>query len=375
MTIAAIAPVAAQQPVTLKLSHFLGPTSFFEVDFAQPWARELEAKTGGKVKVEIYDGTSPFGEVTKQATQVKDGAIDIALGLRGAEGDPFPRSAINELSFLVHDAQDGSRVLWKLNKDGVLGDEYQDFKVLALFVRNPGLIHTAAKRITTPADVKGVRLRAPNKTVAVALESIGGVPAILQVNDVMPAVKDGKVDGVVTNWGNPLPGSNDAMKFHTDIAFYTSAFFVVMNRQKSESLPPDIRAAIDDLSNEALVDRFGQLWTKWDKPVRDGASEPGQTIIVPDAATLTQCARRCARRPSTPSMHSPLQASPTHARPMTHWLPRRRASTLPAPAGIAALVYLAAANLKSELSAPTDVTPPARLPIVRRRFRADATGT
>jgi TRAP-type C4-dicarboxylate transport system substrate-binding protein len=38
------------QTITLKLSHFLGPTSFFEVDFAQPWARELEAKTGGKVK-------------------------------------------------------------------------------------------------------------------------------------------------------------------------------------------------------------------------------------------------------------------------------------------------------------------------------------
>jgi TRAP-type C4-dicarboxylate transport system substrate-binding protein len=288
MTIAAIAPVAAQQPVTLKLSHFLGPTSFFEVDFAQPWARELEAKTGGRVKVEIYNGTSPFGDVTKQATQVKDGTIDIALGLRGAEGDRFPRSAIIELPFLVHDAQGGSRALWKLYKDGVLGGEYQDYKVLALFVHNPGLIHTTAKRVTNPADLKGVRLRAPNKTVAVALESIGAVPAILQVNDVMPAVKEGKIDGIVTNWGNPLPGFNDAMKFHTDIAFYTSAFFVVMNRQKFAELPSDIRAAIDELSNQALVDRFGLLWNKWDKPVRDGASAPGHEIITPDAQAMAQ---------------------------------------------------------------------------------------
>jgi TRAP-type C4-dicarboxylate transport system substrate-binding protein len=283
-----IASSSAQPPVTLKLSHFLGPTSFFEVDFAQPWARELEAKTGGKVKVEIYNGTSPFGEVTKQATQVRDGTIDIALGLRGAEGDRFPRSSIIELPFVVHDAQSGSRALWKLNKDGVLGGEYQNYKVLALFVHNPGLIHTAAKRITSPADLRGVRLRAPSKTVAVALESIGAVPAILQVNDVMPAVKEGKIDGIVTNWGNPLPGFNDYMKFHTDIAFYTSAFFVVMNKQKFASLPADIRAAIDELSNEALVERFGQLWNKWDKPVRDGASGPGHEIIVPDAASFAQ---------------------------------------------------------------------------------------
>ena len=288
---------ATPQTITLKLSHFLGPAAFFEVDFAQPWARELEAKTGGKVKVEIYNASSPFGEVTKQATQVRDGTIDIALGLRGAEGDRFPRSSIIELPFVVNDAQNGSRALWKLYKDGVLGSEYQDYKVLALFVHNPGLIHTAAKRIIGPEDLKGVRLRAPNRTVAVALESIGAVPGILQVNDVMPAVRDGKIDGVVTNWGNPLPGFNNAMKFHTDIAFYTSVFFVVMNKEKFASLPVDIRAAIDELSHEALVDRFGQLWNKWDKPVRDGATGPGQEIIVPDAAVLA--AWRVALRPAT----------------------------------------------------------------------------
>ena len=283
-----IAPAAAQQPITLKLSHFLGPTSFFELDFAQPWAKELEAKTGGKVKVEVYNGTSPFGDVTKQASQAKDGTIDIALGLRGAEGDRFPRSSIIELPFLVHDAVNGSRALWRLCQDGTLGSEYQDYKVLALFVHNPGLIHTVTKRIVAPADLKDVRLRAPSKTVAVALEAIGAVPAILQVNDVMPAVKAGKIDGIVTNWGNPLPGFNDAMKFHTDIAFYTSAFFVVMNKARFDGLPAEVRAAIDELSNEALVTRFGLLWNKWDKPVREGAAAPGHEIIIPDAAAMAQ---------------------------------------------------------------------------------------
>ncbi len=286
--LALIVPAAAQQPITLKLSHFLGPTSFFEVDFAQPWAKELEARTNGRVKVEVYNASSPYGEVTKQAAQVKDGTIDIALGLRGAEGDRFPRSSVIELPFLVHDAASGSRALWALYQSGAFGPEYQDYKLLALCVHNPGLIHTASKRVVVPADMQGLRLRAPNKAVAAALQAVGAVPAILQVNDVMPAVKDGRIDGIVTNWGNPLQGFNDYMKLHTDVAFYTSVFFVVMNKQKFESLPPDIRAAIDAISNEALVDRFGQLWNKWDQPVRDGAKGPGQEIIVPDAAAMAQ---------------------------------------------------------------------------------------
>jgi TRAP-type C4-dicarboxylate transport system substrate-binding protein len=285
------------RPITLTFSHFLGPDSFFERDVAQPWTRELAAMTGGRAKVTIHNAASRFGDVTQQATQVANGTIDIALGLCGAEGGRFPRSSIIELPFLVRDAQTGSRSLWQLHKDGVLGGEYQDFRLLALFVHNPGLIHTAAKRIVAPADLNGVRLRAPNATVAAALASLGAVPVILQVNDVMPAVREGRIDGIVTNWGNPLPGFNDAMTCHTDIAFYTSAFFVVMNRRTFAGLPVDIRAAIDTLADEALADRLGRLWNTWDRKLREGAEAAGHTIIVPDAETMAQW--RAALHPAT----------------------------------------------------------------------------
>ena len=65
---------------------------------------------------------------------------------------------------------------------------------------------------------------------------------LLQVNDVMPAVQEGKIDGIVTNWGNPLQGFNDHMKNHTDTQFYTSAFFIVMNRGRYDGLPAEVRA-------------------------------------------------------------------------------------------------------------------------------------
>ena len=277
---------AAAQEITLKFSHFLGPTSFFQVDLVEPWARELEAKTQGRVNVEVYNGASPLGKVTDQAAQVKAGTVDIALGLRGAEGDRFPGSSLVELPFVVKDAPGGSQALWELFKDGTIADEYKDYKVLALSVHDPGLIHTASKRVLNPADVRGVRLRSPNKTVSAALEQLAAVPVVLQVNDVMPAVKDAKIDGIVTNWANPLPGFNDVMKFHTDLQFYASAFFIVMNKAKYDGLPADVRAAIDSMSGDVLVARFGNLWNKWAQPVRAGANAPGHEVIVPDAATM-----------------------------------------------------------------------------------------
>jgi len=62
LLVAGAGTVSAQE-VTLKFSHFLGPKSFFQVDVVEPWAKELEARTGGKVKVESFDGTSPLGGV------------------------------------------------------------------------------------------------------------------------------------------------------------------------------------------------------------------------------------------------------------------------------------------------------------------------
>jgi TRAP-type C4-dicarboxylate transport system substrate-binding protein len=277
---------AAAEPVTLKFSHFLGPQSFFQVDVVEPWAKELEAATSGGVKVEIHDGTSPLGKVTEQANNVKSGAVDIALGLRGAEGDRFPGSSVIELPFVVPNALRGSQALWGLYQDGTLAAEYADYKVLALFVHNPGLIHTKDKRVVDLSDLRGLRLRSPNKTVAAALIQAGATPVVLQVNDVMPAVKENKIDGVVTNWGNPLQGFNDYLKFHTDTQFYTSAFFIVMNKARYDGLAPQIRAAIDGLSGERWVVKFGPLWNKWDKAVREGANAPGHEVIVPDAATM-----------------------------------------------------------------------------------------
>ncbi len=288
---------AAAEPVTLRFSHFLGPTSFFQTDVVEPWAKQLEAKTNGQVKVEVFNAASPFGKPTEQANQVKAGTIDIALGLRGAEGDKFPGSSIIELPFLVPNALAGSRALWGLYADGTLADEYKDYKVLALFVHNPGLTHTSNKRVVNVSDLKGLRLRVPNKTAAAALDYVGAVPVVLQVNEVMDAVKGGKIDGIVTNWGNPLQGFNDFMKSHTDTQFYTAAFFIVMNRQKYQNLPAEVRRAIDELSGEAWSAKFGPLWDKWDQPVRQGASGPGHEIIVPDATTMA--AWRDGLRPVT----------------------------------------------------------------------------
>ncbi len=290
---AAAALVAAQaataqddQTITLSFAHFLGPDSFFQDDVAEPFAAALEEATGGKVEVVTYASDSAFGGVRDQATNVAEGRVDIALGLRGAEGDRFPGTSVIELPFLVPDATSGSLALWDLYESGALDAEYDGFKVLALFVHDPGLVHTTGRVVEMPEDMEGLRLRSPNATVSAALEHLGAVPAVLQVDEVMAAVADDRIEGIVTNWGNPLQGFTDAMKAHTDLRFYTSAFFIVMNEERFDALPQDVQDAIDDISGRVLTEQLGDLWATWAAPVRAGADGPDHTIVTPDTAQM-----------------------------------------------------------------------------------------
>ena len=128
----------------------------------------------------------------------------------------------------------------------------------------------------------------PEEVFESKLEHVGAVPVVLQVNEVMEAVKSGKIEGIVTNWGNPLQGFNEHMKFHTDTQFSTSAFFILMHRARYDGLPGDVKSALDAVCCEAWVATFGPLWDKWDDPVREGAKGPGHEVVVPDAATMAK---------------------------------------------------------------------------------------
>ena len=277
---------AQEDPIVLRFSHFLGPDSFFQEDVVGPWARELEARTDGRVEVETFAADTPYGRPTAQATQVAEGEMDIALGLRGAEGERFPGTSVVELPFLISDAKSGSLALWDLYADGPLAEEYEDFHVLALFVHDPGLVHTTERRVERPEDMAGLRLRSPNATVSAALEHLGAEPVVLQVDEVMDAVRDGRVEGIVTNWGNPLQGFNDHMKRHADLRFYTSAFFIVMNEDRYAGLPEEVRTAIDEMSGVVLVERLGDLWAEWAMPVHAGAEGSDHDVVQPDREAM-----------------------------------------------------------------------------------------
>lgn len=277
------------QAEELKVSHYLPPSHGFQQDFLEPWLEEIEAASGGELSFRLYDGTSSFGKVDRQADQVRVGVVDIALGLRGLPRGRFPHSSVMELPFMVKDAGAGSRALWQLYEEGRLGDDYQGYKVLALFVHDGGLFHTRETPIRSLDDLKGLRIRTPSEAISDMLSFVGASPVGLPPAAIYENLEKGVIDGLVATWDLVYTvRGNEVVRHHTDADAYTSAFYVLMSQRRFDSLSPDAQAAIDGLSGEALVRRFDAWWEKWEAVGREDARQRGQEVITIDDATRAE---------------------------------------------------------------------------------------
>jgi TRAP-type transport system periplasmic protein len=267
------------QEIELKLSHFVPATHGMHTDFLEPWARELEARTGGKVEVTIFPGGTQLGNVARQYDQVRAGVVDIAHGLTGIPRGRFPRTSLVDLPFLFDDADQATRALWAVFPD-YLAEEYPGVKVLALHAHNPGLIHTRDKPVRTMEDLQGLRIRTPSPAISMMLEHLGAIPQGLPPGEVYEALQKGVIDGTVFPW-DPVASFNlvEVLNYHLDVRTYTVSFFFVMNQAKYDSLPEDVRSAVDEISGDNLIPKFGPWWAAWDKPGLEAAQAAGQEIV------------------------------------------------------------------------------------------------
>ncbi|MGC2855472.1 TRAP transporter substrate-binding protein [Novispirillum sp. DQ9] len=278
---AAPGAATAQETTTLKISHFLPPHHGIHRDFIEPWARELEKRTDGKVKVEVHPVNTAFGNVARQMDQVRAGVVDIAHGLAGIPRGRLPRSSVMDLPFLTTSADAASRTMWDLYKEGLIADDYQGVKPLALHCHNPGQFATTSRPVEKPEDLRGLRLRTPSPAISEMVSFLGGTPVGMPPTEVYENLQKGVIDGTVFPWD--AVGAfrlNEVVKHHADAKAYTTCFFFAMNPQSYDKLPADVKTVLDEMSGDALVGRFGEWWNQWDKAGRDDAVARGNTIIT-----------------------------------------------------------------------------------------------
>jgi TRAP-type C4-dicarboxylate transport system substrate-binding protein len=95
---------------------------------------------------------------------------------------------------------------------------------------------------------------------------LGFTPVTVGLGDVYTAADKGVIDGAVLPT-DLLEGRKLAEVFHygTKVSLGYNTFYLAMNKKKYESLPADIRKAIDDVGGDHIVDLYAKIWLKLDE--------------------------------------------------------------------------------------------------------------
>jgi TRAP-type C4-dicarboxylate transport system substrate-binding protein len=134
-------------------------------------------------------------------------------------------------------------------------------------------------------DLKGLKLRSPNRLAVEALKALGATAVPMPIPQVPESIAQRAIDGAVVPWEVvPAIKLDELVKFHTEIpgspTLYTASFFLAMNKAKYEGLPADLKAAIDKNSGMKFAELAGNMWDDAGAIVLERVKKRGNTITT-----------------------------------------------------------------------------------------------
>jgi TRAP-type C4-dicarboxylate transport system substrate-binding protein len=286
----ALAGAAQAAPeVTLKFHHFLPPVSPAQKTMIEPWVHAVEKSSGGKLKIEIYPSMSLGGTPPQLIRQVRDGIVDIVWTVNGYTAGQFPRTEVFELPFIHTNNAVATNLAMYDMFDKYLKPEWNDVHVILLHVHAGQAMYMVDSPVHTPDDLKGKKMRIPTRTGAWVIEALGANPVGMPVPSLPQALSKHVVDGALIPWEiGPALKLQELTKYLIDgednVRFGTTTFCIAMNKQKYDSLPPDLKKAIDENSGRDFAISAGRAWTNNDKHALGVMLKAGEKhIVIPNA--------------------------------------------------------------------------------------------
>jgi C4-dicarboxylate-binding protein DctP len=247
-------PLAARaEPIKLRITLQLPLTNHLGKNLVE-FKEEVEKQTGGAIQIEIFDNSRLYRDDQAYGA-VASGAIEMAsVGISqlvkempalNLFGQPF----LFNFPALIEAAAASDGDVRKVLDKAVL--EKLGVRVLWLQAFGSSVIVSKGHGATTPAGIRGKKVRVWAKNVATYTKVCGGDPYVISASKQLDAVKDGKVDMLMT--GITSIESRGLWKVLDTVTLTEHAaleFPVIINEKVWQSLSDNHKAIISTVARK-----------------------------------------------------------------------------------------------------------------------------
>ncbi len=261
--------VSSQSPRVIKISHQFPASSGDEGDFrdrlCRKFAAEVEKRTKGQLKFEIYPSSSLF-KATAQISAMRKGALDMGLIPISYGSGEIPEANLGLMPALVTSYEQGLR--WK---DAPIGKEFskilesKNIKILTWVWQGGGIASTKGK-IVAPEDVKGVKIRGGSKEMDMMLKAAGASIVSMPSSEIYNAMQSGVIDAALTSSTSLI--SYRLYEFTKNVTTARNKSFwymlepLVISKSLFDSLTPEQQKIVVEVG--ASLEKFGMEEAKKD---------------------------------------------------------------------------------------------------------------
>jgi TRAP-type C4-dicarboxylate transport system substrate-binding protein len=242
---------AFAQTATLKISHQFPGGSATEGDFrdrlCRMFAAEVEKRTKGSLKFEIYPGSSLM-KTNSQFSAMRKGALDLSLVPLSYAGGELPEVNIGLMPGLVTSYEQGYG--WKNAEIGKELNKFLNEKgiVVVSWIWQAGGVASRTKPIVEPEDVKGLKIRGGSREMDLILKAAGAAVVSLPSNEIYAAMQTGAMDAALTSSTSLISFRLEEVSKNLTTGRGKAYWFMfeplMMSKAIFDKLTPDQQAAI-----------------------------------------------------------------------------------------------------------------------------------
>jgi TRAP-type transport system periplasmic protein len=242
------APAQAQasRTFTLRHNHVLAPSEPYHQGF-QNWARRVEERTKGGLKIQIFH-SAQLGVEEDIIEQMRQGAA-IGQNTDAARLGTYVKGlAVMNGPYFAESLEDVD----KLSRSPTIQTWQEELAAqhglkVVCFDWVQGFRHFFTnKPARKPADLSGLRIRTPPAPIwQESIRALGAAPVAMAFGDMYPALQQQAIDGVELVYNN-IPGGRfyEVLKTANETKHILLINFQVVGSKFFDSLPPEYRTAL-----------------------------------------------------------------------------------------------------------------------------------
>lgn len=240
------------QTYSMRIAHILDTDSIRHKSL-EMFKKSVEEKSNGGIKVQLFP-SAQLGSDDELIEQVKNGTIE---GYRGSSIDTvIPAYNIYSMPFLFADVDEAAAVMaseWGQNL--AKKSETNNVKILATGTSGMRVLTNSRHKVTSPADMKGLKLRTPSWEVTIkTMQALGASCTSIAYNETYMALKTNVADGQENPWVYIVnPKFYEVQKYATDLNWNLTLEYFPVNLKWFESLPAEYQKVITEAAQECMV--------------------------------------------------------------------------------------------------------------------------